>query len=85
MKTSRQLKTRRILDDSSDEENNTLSQEQSSSKLTKKEKNSEEDNGQVNNDCMMNRDYKSAEEKERLLEVTSPFSEPTMIPKRKTG
>lgn len=87
VKKARQQKARRILDDSSDEENNATVKEKSSSvqqngHIEEKKQGTEE---QKHSNISKNGEVEDEKEKRRLIEVTSPQNETTLVPKRKTG
>ena len=86
VKKSRQQKSRRILDDSSDEENDEKMDKNSSVKQNGHVKETKQDTvGQKDANLVKNDEVKDDKDKRKLLEVTSPQNELTLVPKRKTG
>ena len=87
VKKARQQKAQRILDDSSDEENNATVKKKSSSvqqngHIEEKKQGTEE---QKRSNVSKNGEVEDQKEKGRLIEVTSPQNETTLVPKRITG
>lgn len=85
VKKSRQQKARRILDDSSDEENcsgvgDKLSGKHNGHVLQEKDTAEQKPTSSLKNGVL-----EDSKEKPKLIEVTSPASETTLVPKRKTG
>ena len=86
VKKSRQQKTRRILDDSSDEENDEKIEEKSLLKQNgHMEEMKQDEERQKDADVVKNEENEGDKDKTKLLEVTSPHNELTLVPKRKTG
>ena len=85
VKKSRQQKARRVLDDSSDEENcsgveDKLSVKHNGHVLKEKDTAVHEPTSSLKNGLA-----EDSKEKLKLIEVTSPANETTLVPKRKTG
>ena len=85
IKKSRQQKARRILDDSSDDENvsgvRDKTADQHDGHVSTKENISIQEPPSV----LKRSELEHDEEKGKLIEVTSPANERTLVPKRKTG
>ena len=86
VKKSRQQKNRRILDDSSDEENNGSTEKISSVKQNGHVEEKKGNTGEQKDASLSkNGEAEGNKEERKLIEVTSPHNEPTLVPKRKTG
>lgn len=85
VKKSRQQKARRILDDSSDEENCSGVEDKLSGKHNGHVLEKKDTAVQKPTSSLKNGEMEDSKEKLKLIEVTSPANETTLVPKRKTG
>lgn len=86
IKKSRQQKNRRILDDSSDEENNGSTEKNSPVKQNGHVEEKKGNTGEQKDASLSkNGEAEGNKQERKLIEVTSPHNEPTLIPKRKTA
>ncbi|XP_044184001.1 DNA ligase 1-like isoform X2 [Acropora millepora] len=85
VKKSRQQKARRILDDSSDEENCSGVEDKLSGKHNGHVLEKKDTAVQKPTSSLKNGEMEDSKEKLKLIEVTSPANETTLVPKRKTA